>query len=560
MITRLRIKNYRSFGALKNNRDHDISLAPFTVIVGDNSSGKSNIIRAIEFATTPDVVGVTRWDFFVAKGKREKKAKRIQIDVTSTNEGAESTLRCTCTGNEKDGYTKSFKIDGKNQGHVDTWKPVSDRLRARLRPFQVSVAPTAREVGYLATATDLVPTETRSAIAGSRKKLVAALRDSFKKVCSALVKPLDVRGVDVTPTVDLADLFRVLRVQYNVADAVRLPVENLGQGDLSKAILKLAELKGGQRTICVEEPEIHVHPTGVKYLVQTFRKLTRSGKRQVLITTHSPEVVNNTAFSELLIVRKRGQRSCVLPVPKSILVGCSRKDGSLEDVILRKRQRGEVFLSKYVLLTEGEFDRLVLDAIDRDGRIALLDNEVTVIDMGSKEEFPKYFRLLRELERPFVALLDSDAWAARDQNNKCVIGPVLNVLLSHKLLVAADLDVSKFCDASPKTRRAMVSRLQRKTVAQGFATITHGHPDMSEAVDTAWQHTSDQKQREDTFRFLGGRAPNPAPADVDRLVRDVISRKKFGMVAAASSIPVSKFEFLSRQITRAVSAVKKGSV
>ena len=64
MITHVEIKDFRSFGVTPGSRPGSFDLKPFTVIVGDNSAGKSNIVRALLFATTPDIESVTRYDFF----------------------------------------------------------------------------------------------------------------------------------------------------------------------------------------------------------------------------------------------------------------------------------------------------------------------------------------------------------------------------------------------------------------------------------------------------------------------------------------------------------------
>jgi DNA repair exonuclease SbcCD ATPase subunit len=99
MITKLTIKNYRSFGVNAGGLPQTIELKPLTFIVGDNSSGKSNILRALEFATTPSVAGMSRTDFFVAvSGDKERKAGEIRIVVESVIGETTTTIECVAKG------------------------------------------------------------------------------------------------------------------------------------------------------------------------------------------------------------------------------------------------------------------------------------------------------------------------------------------------------------------------------------------------------------------------------------------------------------------------------
>lgn len=88
MIRKLIIKNYRSFGVTSGSKVHEIEFSPLTILVGDNSSGKSNLLRALKFATTPELGRLSRTDFFIRKGKdKERKAGKIEVSIEAEIDG-----------------------------------------------------------------------------------------------------------------------------------------------------------------------------------------------------------------------------------------------------------------------------------------------------------------------------------------------------------------------------------------------------------------------------------------------------------------------------------------
>ena len=95
MITDVSIKNFRSFGVTEGSRPTKFSLSNLTIIVGDNSAGKSNILRALRFATDPSVAGMRRSDFFIRRAKdKVRKSGKIEIELSSTIKGKIYKIVC----------------------------------------------------------------------------------------------------------------------------------------------------------------------------------------------------------------------------------------------------------------------------------------------------------------------------------------------------------------------------------------------------------------------------------------------------------------------------------
>ena len=80
-ITQVRVKNFRSLESL------DVKLTQSNVVLGQNNCGKSNLLRAINIALTPNPT-VSEEDIFVAHGESltKDKASIIDILIRPTNE------------------------------------------------------------------------------------------------------------------------------------------------------------------------------------------------------------------------------------------------------------------------------------------------------------------------------------------------------------------------------------------------------------------------------------------------------------------------------------------
>ena len=88
MLNLIEIKGFRSFS---QESFQQIKLRPFTVIVGENDTGKSNILKAIQFALAPSTDNIVEEDFNIRKSKLrtgrigDKKSSKITIKLYFNN-------------------------------------------------------------------------------------------------------------------------------------------------------------------------------------------------------------------------------------------------------------------------------------------------------------------------------------------------------------------------------------------------------------------------------------------------------------------------------------------
>ena len=561
MITHAVIQDFRSFGVTSGSKPQEFDLHPLTILVGDNSAGKSNILRALSFATSPSIGDIKRSDFFIRMAKdKARKAGEIDIRLISRTAAGETSIHCIGKGSDQSGYRKEFTIDGTKYAPVTGAAAPDPALVAALAPHEVFLAPTVRDVAYLSSAKDLLPLATRSTITGTSKRLQQELTKKLLGVCKQLQGTLNVKGITAIPILELEELMGIVKLGFEVDNDIKLPLQNLGQGHISKAILKLAEIQGAQHTICIEEPEIHVHPTGIKSLLSTFKEVVKQPHRQIIVTTHAESVVNNADFDHLLVVRKEGQRSVVNAIsPKTVGLASSN---TIENTILRKQQRGALFLSKFVLLVEGPFDRMFLELVDRNGALGLVEQDVLIVEIGGKGEYEKYHKLLTDLKKPFAVLLDNDTLvetlpgAAGTKDGVVIKALKDSGYIKSQEWTAVEQDTYISASVSRKRKLAeTVNNLIRGNHGSVVA-ITHGHHDIHELILECFERLRPAEKSALAHQYAPDVAPHNLEAAINR-VRTDVKKKSHEMIKIAALIPMNRYALVRRMIRPAVSALKQ---
>ena len=545
MYKKLSISNFRSFGVNQGGKPQVVEFSPLTIIVGDNSAGKSNIIRALMMATDPYCNYLKREDFFLRKTSNSvRKSPKIELICDIELEGTNTKLETKVSGAKKETFQKEFYIDGNKIGESNAISPPSEDLIAQLKPFSLFVAPTIRDISYLSKAKDLLPIATRSTITGASTALRKELGQRLSAVTSKLSIATRFKGISARPTFNLDELMSIVGLTFEVNDEIDLPLEHLGHGDISKVIIKLAELQGGEHCIAIEEPEIHVHPTGIKTLVYAFEDLVEKNDRQVIITTHSESLVNNTKFESLVHVKQLGQRS----IAKRVSALGVRSGSTEEHSIIRKSQRGLLFLSKMLVIVEGPDDRMLLEILDDRGDLDLFKNDISILELSGFGEFEKYRKVLSRIEVPYIVLMDEIQVAKCDQQGTWSNGDVFSrleisdELPSNKL---SKFDPEKYGKSAPSRKRSIVANLSNEWGLDNIGFISHGHKDINELVLEVFDGLKAAEKEEIANKLFLSIASFDIEDAIDKC-RANISSKGEKLISVTQAIPKGKFGRLKK--------------
>lgn len=95
----------------------------------------------------------------------------------------------------------------------------------------------------------------------------------------------------------------------SIDDGVRTSLEYKGDGIKSLiAIGLMKSMKQGDLTIAIEEPESHLHPDAIRKIKEAIIEISQNN--QVIISTHSPILINRDSISSNIIVAKSTATPC----------------------------------------------------------------------------------------------------------------------------------------------------------------------------------------------------------------------------------------------------------
>jgi predicted ATPase len=109
------------------------------------------------------------------------------------------------------------------------------------------------------------------------------------------------------------DVSLVLTMRERYAKSHDLPASSLSDGTIAIFAMIIALYFEEKPFIIIEEPVSHIHPFLVARLMKMMKEA--SGKKQVMITTHSTEVVKHTALGDILLLSRDSEGFSVISRP-----------------------------------------------------------------------------------------------------------------------------------------------------------------------------------------------------------------------------------------------------
>lgn len=138
-------------------------------------------------------------------------------------------------------------------------------------------------------------------------------------------------------------------VAVKTADTDYLPLESLGTGLTELVILAAVVACNTGKIICIEEPEIHLHPA---LQARFIEYLLSDDANRFIVTTHSPTIINAPGVQVAHVSKKNGVSSC------QQLNGMVLARDLLDDLGVRA---SDLLQSNYVVWVEGSSDRIYVD-------------------------------------------------------------------------------------------------------------------------------------------------------------------------------------------------------
>lgn len=339
-VSRIRAKNFRSF------RSIDVALSPLTVLVGPNGSGKTNLLKILQFMSDLahfDVDGaLSKWGGFSHVQRQTEQTGAVELELEgSVTEFASETapdsyrLRLnrvkagisrieTLEFKRVQGRGRRFRVDGTQVTIDPDDGQVQQRLRsgqtsglgtlARLSDADVGPGPAAY-VDFLSSirvvepdvASARVPSRlVPGALAPDAHNLAAALMnlkaqdsDAFEALSDDLSRCLPgLERIELVPLGGASSSVVVQLVEKGVSTPIELAEASFGTVRLLALLTALHEPKPPRFT-AIEEVDHGLHPYALDVLLDRMR--AASARTQILAATHSPTLVNKLRSHEIVV-------------------------------------------------------------------------------------------------------------------------------------------------------------------------------------------------------------------------------------------------------------------
>jgi predicted ATP-dependent endonuclease of OLD family len=156
--------------------------------------------------------------------------------------------------------------------------------------------------------------------------------------------------------------------------------------------------------LAIEEPENSLSPFFLSRIIKQARQIGALPSAQVLLSSHSPAILSRIEPEEVRYFRMdRGVRC------SSIRALTLPEDNVEASVYVRLAVKAypELYFARFVILGEGDSERVVIPKISEEMDVPLDPSFVPVVPLGGR--FVAHFwRLLNDLEIPHATLLDLD--------------------------------------------------------------------------------------------------------------------------------------------------------
>lgn len=344
------VKNFRSI-----TEANELPLHNFSIIIGPNNEGKSNILRALVISQKFTSSFWLLTDIRLLRRRKMRKYRGKQPDDNDVEYNWERDFPISLQNKEPNGITtlttKYLLTEAeKNQLQKLLKKPIKEYLSLTFKlgrddysieingmqfseekfydvDMIFSIISSKIQVQYISairTSTQTIKT-IEHMIAGQlsilqrTRKYQKALNNLEKlqtPILEELSGKLTTSVSDFLPQVKKIKINSRERIEriireattVSVNDGVNTLLELKGDGIKSLIAISIIQHVAKQRAtkknmvLVIEEPESHLHPNAIHKLNNVLKEI--SNKNQVIISTHSPLLVNRTDVSRNILVNK----------------------------------------------------------------------------------------------------------------------------------------------------------------------------------------------------------------------------------------------------------------
>lgn len=451
-LEKIDITNFRGIRRLS------IKLDETTVLIGENNTGKSTILEALQFCLSRSLTRkgsiFSEYDYHLLN-KDSQPAESDAIEITlrfaerTENEWPdevaqilESAVQVNEDGLQVVILRVRSRYDDARDDFVTTWNFLdlaeNELIKAQAPRYIIELQRLV-PVFYLAALRDSTQEfRPRSPLWGPfvrslkinpdmRQELEDELAELNRKVLSAhelldaikdrlgrtgKIVPLDSEepvGIEALPS-KVFDILSRTQVMLASTTGVRLPIGRHGEGTQSLAVICLFDAflqnrledsytKYTSPILALEEPEAHLHPSAVRSIATLLQNL----KGQKIIATHSGDLVASVPLTSLRRFRRKDGQITVYQIEGDTLT-----DDEIQKLDYHVRStRGNLLFARCWLLVEGETEILLFEECARICDGDLLLGGVCCIEF-TRVGVERIIKLANQLGIEWIVVADGD--------------------------------------------------------------------------------------------------------------------------------------------------------
>lgn len=423
-LRHIHIRNFRSI------KECDLSIDKVMALVGENNSGKSAVLRALNAFFNFEEEEA---DFINGKHLYSAKTKPV-IRLTFDGEISEFADETThdhlivevCFNKAK--RTVKVKSDGRFKMANES---VIEKINKRIDYYFIPPIRDHKNLEWAAStvfrrlAEDFLykATEKRDNYTPKFKTATDYLESNgFDRLAKYIRDMYNVKSrfsfrLAFRSDMSFLDFIGGLRFLVDEKNAVH-EIAECGTGVQSLTIIALhrglAAINGKNVILGLEEPETNLHPQAQREVIRSLKRHVEDAADkvdQVIFTTHSTILIDSVDHTEVVLVRKvddtsRGIRTTVTQLPENFYVKHGLEEFRYYQ--FHRYRNSEFFYSRLVVVAESKNDAQAIQELMRSDGFELDDLGVSVLSLDGVDNIRYAASLIKDLRLPSLFVVDKD--------------------------------------------------------------------------------------------------------------------------------------------------------
>ena len=424
-IKSVTINNFRSI------QHATIELHDYSIIVGENNVGKSNIIDAIrwfygDLELKIDDISYRILDNYEPwieieydmkpveymalpkKYRIEKNKLRVRKEIDFSNPEYQIDDR----------FTTLYRCPGVTKTDTDIKKFLGNIVYIPATFDKKTLYKSAVDAVCLLMHKQ-IKQDVETSLSKLDKQIIEPQLETINQTLNKEIKWLGLQSNFVLRPISFEELFKDRLILHVIENDMTANIDGLGTGMqriIMSNVIKMCSESGSKETtiLLFEEPEANMHPDAIADFAYNLREFAKKDNQQVIATTHSGHLVSEDIMDTRGLIRVDKQNSLTsinqnkMPISELELA---------KNMVYFDRPRSDIFFAKKVVLVEGPTEYMLYNYLKRCGDLPhSLTQNVTLIDTIGKWSMPYFQKILNNYNIRHSVLYDTDGDPNRADN------------------------------------------------------------------------------------------------------------------------------------------------